>query len=71
MENKVYHFYFQVKGSDFKIQAFYDRIEEDLISAELGLRDFLKQAFGDAEISIQHLSALDVEASQLEAEVLA
>ena len=59
MENKAYHFLVVVKGSDFELSGFYWRIEENLIAAELNLRDLLKHSFGEVEILLQHISTLD------------
>lgn len=54
-KNKVYHFWVMVKGCDFELNGFYSRLEQNLISAELGLRDLLKYSFGDVELEIKHL----------------
>lgn len=51
---KEFQLKYQVKGWNFETSGVYSRIADDLISADLGLRNELRQFFGhNAEINIQ------------------
>lgn len=51
---KAYCLKYHVKGLDFETSGTYSRLADNIISADLGLRNELRQSFGhNADINIQ------------------